>query len=54
MRRTKNPELPVVLLEDTAALFGLAFALAGVVLSVLTHNPRWDGIGDGRRSAHCS
>jgi len=45
VRRTKNPELPVVLLEDTAALFGLAFALAGVVLSVLTHNPRWDGIG---------
>ena len=35
VRRTKNPELPVVLLEDTAALFGLTFALAGVVLSVV-------------------
>ncbi len=45
VRRTKNPELPVVLLEDTAALFGLTFALAGVVLSVVTHNPRWDGVG---------
>jgi cation diffusion facilitator family transporter len=45
VRRTKNPELPVVLLEDTAALFGLAFALAGVVLSVVTHNARWDGVG---------
>jgi len=45
VRRTKNPELPVVLLEDTAALFGLTFALAGVGLSVLTHNPRWDGVG---------
>jgi cation diffusion facilitator family transporter len=45
VRRTKNPELPVVLLEDTAALFGLTFALAGVGLSVLTGNPRWDGAG---------
>ena len=45
VRRTKNPELPVVLLEDMAALFGLTFALAGVGLSVLTHNPRWDGVG---------
>ncbi|HTC69563.1 MAG TPA: cation diffusion facilitator family transporter [Acidothermaceae bacterium] len=45
VRRTKNPELPAVLLEDTAALFGLTFALVGVGLSVLTHNPRWDGGG---------
>jgi cation diffusion facilitator family transporter len=45
VRRTKNPELPVVLLEDSAALFGLMFALVGVVLTVLTHNPRWDGAG---------
>ena len=45
IRRTKNPELPVVLLEDTAALCGLTFALAGVVLSVVTHNARWDGAG---------
>ena len=45
IRHTKNPELPVVLLEDTAALIGLVFALAGVGLSVLTGNARWDGGG---------
>jgi cation diffusion facilitator family transporter len=45
IRRTKTPELPVVLLEDTAALVGLVFAFAGVGLSVLTGNGRWDGAG---------
>jgi cation diffusion facilitator family transporter len=45
IRRTKSPELPVVLLEDTAALIGLALAFAGVGLSVLTGNGRWDGVG---------
>jgi len=45
IRHAKNPELPVVLLEDTAALIGLAFAFAGVGLTVLTDNPIWDGIG---------
>jgi hypothetical protein len=45
IRRTKSPELPVVLLEDTAALIGLTFAFVGVGLSVLTGNGRWDGIG---------
>jgi cation diffusion facilitator family transporter len=45
IRRTKIPELPVVLLEDTAALIGLAFAFAGVGLSVLTGDGRWDGVG---------
>ena len=45
IRRTKAPELPVVLLEDTAALIGLAFAFAGVGLSVLTDDGRWDGAG---------
>ena len=30
IRRTKAPELPVVLLEDLAALIGLAFAFTGV------------------------
>jgi cation diffusion facilitator family transporter len=45
IRRSKAPELPVVLLEDTAALIGLAFAFAGVGLSVLTDNGRWDGAG---------
>jgi len=45
VRRTKNPELPVVLLEDTAALLGLVFALIGVVLATLTDNGRWDAAG---------
>ena len=45
VRRAKAPELPVVLLEDTAALTGLAFAFAGVGLSVITGNGIWDGIG---------
>lgn len=45
IRSSRNPELPVVLLEDTGALIGLAFALAGVGLTVVTGNPVWDGIG---------
>jgi cation diffusion facilitator family transporter len=45
VRRAKAPELPVVLLEDTAALCGLAFALLGVVLTVVTGNGVWDGLG---------
>ncbi len=45
LRTSRNPELPVVLLEDTAALIGLALALLGVGLSMLTGNPVWDGVG---------
>lgn len=45
IRQSRTPELPIVLLEDTGALCGLAFALLGVGLSVLTKNPVWDGIG---------
>jgi divalent metal cation (Fe/Co/Zn/Cd) transporter len=45
IRRSRNPELPVVLLEDTGALLGLVFALSGVGLTVLTGNPIWDGVG---------
>jgi cation diffusion facilitator family transporter len=42
---TKTPELPVVLLEDSAALIGLFLAFLGVLLSQLTGNDKWDGIG---------
>lgn len=42
---TKTPELPVVLLEDTAALLGLGFAFLGVLLSQLTGHDEWDGVG---------
>jgi cation diffusion facilitator family transporter len=45
IRRTKAPELPVVLLEDLAALIGLGFAFAGVTLAWITGNGRWDGAG---------
>jgi cation diffusion facilitator family transporter len=45
IRHTKNPDLPVVLLEDAAALVGLVIALAGVVIADLTGNGRWDGLG---------
>src|SRR3954469_23501259 len=45
VRRAKAPELPVVLLEDTAALLGLLFAVFGVSMAVLTGEPRWDGVG---------
>ncbi|MEO5920660.1 MAG: cation diffusion facilitator family transporter [Pseudolysinimonas sp.] len=45
IRHAKQPELPVELLEDIAALAGLAFALAGVGLTILTGDPIWDGIG---------
>lgn len=45
IRHAKAPELPVVLLEDLAALVGLLFALVGVVLAEVTGNARWDGVG---------
>src|SRR5579863_3030744 len=45
IRRTKAPELPVVLLEDTAALIGLVFAAAGIAAAALTGDGRWDGGG---------
>jgi cation diffusion facilitator family transporter len=45
IRQSRTPELPVVLLEDAGALFGLFFALFGVGLSMITGDPIWDGIG---------
>lgn len=45
IRNTRNPELPVVLLEDTGALIGLVFAFLGVGLTMVTGSARWDGIG---------
>ena len=45
VRRAKQPELPVVLLEDVAALTGLVFALIGVGLTILTGDNVWDGVG---------
>lgn len=45
IRTAKSPELPVVLLEDAAALLGLIFALMGVGMTILTHNGVWDVVG---------
>jgi len=45
IRRSKAPELPVVLLEDFAALIGLVLALFGVSLTLLTDDGVWDGVG---------
>ena len=47
IRTAKAPELPVVLLEDTGALIGLVFALAGVSLTLVTGDGRWDAAGTG-------
>ena len=45
IKESKTAELPVVLLEDAAALLGLVIALAGVGLTATTHEPRWDALG---------
>ncbi|MBA2574804.1 MAG: cation transporter [Nocardioidaceae bacterium] len=45
IRTSKSPELPVVLLEDFAALLGLVFALFGVSLALITNNGYWDVLG---------
>ncbi|WP_100813549.1 cation diffusion facilitator family transporter [Microbacterium lacus] len=45
IRHAKAPELPVVLLEDVAALIGLVFALLGVGLTAITGDPLFDALG---------
>jgi len=45
IRTAKAPELPVVLLEDAAALVGLVFALFGVGMTLATGNGLWDALG---------
>ena len=45
VRSAKAPELPVILLEDFAALIGLVFAFAGIGLTILTRNGIFDVIG---------
>ena len=45
IRRAKAPELPVVLLEDLAALLGLVFAFVGIGLTALTGLGVFDAVG---------
>ena len=45
VKRVRQPELPVILLEDTGALIGLMFALFGVGMAQITGNSQWDAIG---------
>lgn len=42
IRRTRQPELPVVLLEDLGALAGLLLAVTGIGLSVALDEPLYD------------
>lgn len=45
IKTAKAPELPVILLEDAAALLGLVFALFGVSMTIATGNGLWDAAG---------
>ena len=45
IRTAKQPELPVVLLEDIGAEAGLLLALFGVIMGHVTGEPRWDAVG---------
>ena len=45
VRHSRNPELPVVLLEDLGALMGLILALGALGIAVVFDAPVWDGIG---------
>lgn len=45
VRRSRAPELPVILLEDIGALLGLVLALFGVSMTLVTGDGRWDAIG---------
>ncbi|XAS68888.1 cation diffusion facilitator family transporter [Micrococcaceae bacterium Sec5.7] len=47
VRNAKQPELPVILLEDLGALLGLVFALFGVGMTLLTGDGIWDALGTG-------
>lgn len=45
LRRTKDSDLVVVFGENSAAVVGLVFALIALVMSKITNDGRWDGIG---------
>lgn len=43
-RDNRDPTLPTVVLEDTAALLSLGIAAGGIWLSQITRNPVWDAV----------
>lgn len=45
VRDARSPELPVILMEDTAAISGLSFALIGIVLTIFTGSGYFDAGG---------
>ena len=44
VKSSKNPELPVLLLEDSAAVIGLLLAFSGIILTMVTGNSMFDAI----------
>lgn len=47
IRQSRAPEIPVIVMEDVAALTGLVFALFGVSMTLATEDGRWDAVGSG-------
>lgn len=45
IRHTSSADLLVIFLEDFAALLGLLFALAALIMAWATGNSMWDGLG---------
>ena len=45
LRRTKDSDLVVVFGENSAAVVGLVFAMLALIMSKVTNDGRWDGIG---------
>jgi cation diffusion facilitator family transporter len=45
LRETRDATLLTVIVEDSLALVGLPIAAGSMILSVVTGNPIWDGIG---------
>ena len=47
LRDARDPTLPTVVLEDTAALTSIAIAASGLLLSQITGEPAWDAVASG-------
>jgi hypothetical protein len=47
LRRPRDPTLGVVVLEDAAALVSIVLAAAGLALTAVTGDARWDGAASG-------